>query len=130
MRNDFERSEVLLGKLWRRARSSEELGLDEDLVANLEAQGRRSAFVGRSLIALLHETDVFFEVLVKLEEIYCKFVSTSGGKTVFGVDCEVWMETFVSEEWQYTSGGTWSIVESELGKRQELGPVVLLIRAV
>jgi hypothetical protein len=83
--NDFERSEVFFRELWQWPSSFEELGLDKDSVANLEVQRWRSAIVGRFLITLLSEPDIFLEIFVKLQEIDCELMSASGSERMFGL---------------------------------------------
>jgi hypothetical protein len=100
------------------------------LVANLEVWRWRSAIVGRSLITLLSEPDIFLEVFVELQEIDCELMSTGRSERMFGIDGDVQMIAFVGKEWGDTSGGTRGVVEGKLGKRQEVEPVVLLVCVV
>ena len=48
---------------------------------------------------------------------------------MFGVDGNVWMIAFISEEWGNPSGGTWSIIVSKFRKQQQRIPIVLLVIA-
>jgi hypothetical protein len=57
-------------------------------------------------------------------------MSTGRSERMFGVDGDVWMIAFVGEEWRDPSDGTRGVVEGKLSKEQEVGPVVLLVRAV
>ena len=46
---------------------------------------------------------------------------------MFRVNSNVWIISFISEEWRNTSSSTQSIIVGKLHKRQEFGPVILLI---
>ena len=64
--DDGVRTEILVGKLLGRSGSSEILGLDENLVANLEIWWSRASGVGRTLIMFLSFGDCGPEFLVKV----------------------------------------------------------------
>jgi hypothetical protein len=104
--NDFKRAEVFLRELWQWPCGFEELGLDEDSVADLEVQRWHLAVVSRSLITLLSKPDIFFEIFVELWEIDCKLMSMGRSKEMFQIDGDVQMIAFVGKEWGDPSGGT------------------------
>ena len=58
------------------------------------------------------------------------FLSSFGGKVSFWVDGDVGVVALVGEEGRDASGSVRSIVVQELRKRQEFGPVVLLVVAI
>ena len=56
----------------------EMFGFDEYLIADLEIQCRRSAFVGRDLVSFLGIGDCRSELLVKLVKVHYKVAGAGG----------------------------------------------------
>ena len=63
-------------------------------------------------------------------EISCELSCTKGGDIALRVYVEYQVVSLIGEEGGYTGGGVGSIVVSEFYKREEVGPVVLLVQAV
>ena len=63
----------LLGKFLRQSGSSEEFGLNKDLIADFEVGGRDSAPVSTDLIAFLGFGYLGFEFLVEFVKVHREF---------------------------------------------------------
>ena len=70
------------------------------------------------------------EELVEGVEIDGVLLGTYRSQISLGMDGNVWVVTLVSEEWGHTGSCIWGVIVCELCKRQELGPIVLLVIAV
>ncbi len=70
------------------------------------------------------------EVFVEFPQIDGIFSSAVGGQILLGVNREVRVVSFVSEERGHTSSLTRRVVVGKLSQRKQLGPVVLLVVAV
>ena len=70
------------------------------------------------------------EELVEGVEIDGVLLGTYGSQILLGVDGDVQVVAFVSKEWGHTGSCIQSVIVCELCKRQELGPIVLLVIAV
>ncbi len=70
------------------------------------------------------------EVFVEFPQVDGIFSSAVGGQIPLRVNCEVRVVSLVSKERGHTSSLTRCIVVGELGQREQLRPVVLLVVAV
>src|SRR6266498_3937449 len=70
------------------------------------------------------------EVFVEFPQVDGIFSSAIGGQIPLGVNREVRVVSFVSEERGHTGSLARRIVVGELSQRKQLGPVVLLVIAV
>jgi len=118
---------ILLREFLRGPSRAEILGLDEDLVTSFEVQHWSSFGIHGSLVSHLGGSHLFSEELMKGVEVYGILPCSSRGQVPFRVDRDVWVITLVGEEWGYPSRSVWSIVVHKLCKRQEFGPVILLV---
>jgi hypothetical protein len=59
LRDDLEGAKVLLGELLRQSGGTEEFRQNKGVLSDLEVRSWRSAFIGRSLVALLGFGNVF-----------------------------------------------------------------------
>ena len=66
LHDDFKRSEILFGELFRQSGGAEKLSFNEGLAPNFEVQSRSSSHVSGFLISLLGIGDVLSEFLVEL----------------------------------------------------------------
>ena len=117
--DDVVRTEILFGELRRGSSRLEELGLNVDFVAYLEVRRWCSACVGGTLISLLSLSDVVLEIFVEFLKIDSEFMGAGGGDTLFGMDGDIRMVTFVGKEGRDTGGGTRGVVVREFGERKE-----------
>ncbi|KAF8624092.1 hypothetical protein AX17_007219, partial [Amanita inopinata Kibby_2008] len=66
---------------------------------------------------------------MEVVQVNSEVMSALRGKVAFGVDREVGVVSLVGKEGRDTSSGTRRIVVGKFHKREELGPVVLLVVA-
>ena len=83
-----------------------------------------------SLISQLHSSHLLMEELVERVKIDGVFLNLFRGKVSFWVDGDVGVVALVGEEGRDANGCVQSIVVQELHKRQEFGPVILLVIAI
>ena len=70
------------------------------------------------------------EELVEGVEVDRVLLGMYGSQISLGMDGDVWVVAFVSKEQGHTGSCVQSIIVCKLCKRQELGPIVLLVIAV
>ena len=75
------------------------LGFDEGLITDFEIRCRRLPSISGPLVMLLGMSHLFTEELMKRVEVDGVFSCSSGGEVAFQMNCDVWMVTFISEEW-------------------------------
>ena len=128
--DNLEGSEVRFGQFPGRSSCLNVLRQEEDLVARDDVGWRGAAIVGRPLVAFLGNLERFSQVLVELVEVCSELSSAEGGYVALGMDVEGWVIALVGEEGGHAGGGVRSVVVGEFREREEVGPVVLLVRAV
>jgi hypothetical protein len=104
MHNDIIQTKVLFGELFGQSSHLEELGFNEDLVANCKLRSRESTQVSRLLITALCLHNFNLECSVEIIKIDCKLVGMLRCKIAFGVNGNVRMITLISKKWRDTSG--------------------------
>src|SRR6266571_1578355 len=105
----------------------EVLGLNKDRTADLESGCGEPVGICRAFVTFLHVVHLFAEKLVEGVEIDGILLCAYRSQVSLQMDGEVGVVAFVGKEGGDACGGIRSIIVCELRKRQELGPIVLLI---
>src|SRR5882724_10409498 len=111
---DFIQSKEFLCEFHGGLCHTEELSLDVCLATDFEFRGRKPSGISRNLVSMLSFSDVLLKLLVQLVEVGDKVTCACGSEVAFRVNCKVRMITLVGKEGCNASGGTRSIVVSEL----------------
>ena len=76
--NYFKGTKILLGELFGRTGSAEELSFDIDLLSYLEVRQRLAVCIGGALVALLSLQNDVAEVVMKFSEVYSEVSCVAG----------------------------------------------------
>jgi hypothetical protein len=102
--NDIIWTEIFFREFLGWSSHPEELGFNEDLVANCELQSRESTQVSRPLITVLCLCNFGLEHCVEIVKVDCELAGMLQSKIAFRVDSDIRMITLISKEWRDTSG--------------------------
>ena len=127
---DREGSETLVVELLGGSFGGDVLCVKPNAVSNLEIGGWESASIGRPLVLGLGDSDLLSAVFMEFGEGFGEVVGSGIGDRDIERKGGAGIVTIVGEKRGDLGGGVGSVVRGELGNREQVGPIVLLVVSV
>jgi hypothetical protein len=128
--DDQERTKIFLGEFPCRSGRRDVLGKDVRHIAGIELRRCGPAGVSGAGVCSYGLGELLLECDLELVYVDYQITGTSGGGVALGVESDRGVVTLVREERRDSGGVVRSVVVDELGKGDEIGPVVLVVVAV